>query len=105
MKIKHTPTPWKVGLDSPMDVLSLHSHFLFKTSRSNVPRCEDIANAAHIVKAVNMHDELVNVLEQVTDFLTVAAAESKDDKPEFYESSMMRLRNSVSVLKRAKGEA
>lgn len=63
MKTKHTPTPWKVGLDNPMEVLSLHSHFLFKTSRSNVPRCEDIANAAHIVKCVNLFDELVEALD------------------------------------------
>jgi hypothetical protein len=45
---KHTPTPWRVG-----------------DAGFTVAPCKSKANAAHIVKCVNLHDELVDFALEV----------------------------------------
>lgn len=70
MTEKHTPTPYRVGInkttivcDTPVpeingsDDNSYGGHLI---AESLAPR-----NAAHIVKCVNLHDELVEVLEAI----------------------------------------
>lgn len=56
---EHTKTPW-----------NYQGHLIFAAATHGEPfitceaREEMIANAAHIVKCVNMHDELVEALER-----------------------------------------
>ena len=51
---KHTPTPWKHELDNRIS----SDGMIFV-------KCFDDNDAAHIVKCVNAHDELVAALEQI----------------------------------------
>lgn len=76
MTDKHTHTPWLLGgkdgdgtgadgfiycdnkMGSAVAATSGEADFNYGT----LPREEEIANAAHIVKCVNLHDELVEAL-------------------------------------------
>lgn len=63
MTKEHTPTPWIV------DTVTYGDIWIVADKESWVPRICHIpdyseANAAHIVKCVNMHDELVEALKQ-----------------------------------------
>lgn len=63
MKTKHTPTPWKFDGESINDLQG--NTVAFPRSGGFMPghRDENLrANAAHIVKCVNLHDELVDAL-------------------------------------------
>lgn len=62
---KHTPTPW-VHKDG--EVYEENDFKIFDAYNSDFLYEEDKANAAHIVKCVNMHDELVEVLSKFMDF-------------------------------------
>lgn len=63
---KYTPTPWEVGTDPEGLVAVLKNGtfitYAFPTDMGLEGGCEK-ANAAHIVKCVNMHDELVEVIK------------------------------------------
>lgn len=60
MKITHTKTPWNLDKDG----VDIHDD----TGKEGIAECnfnrgkEDLANARHIIKCVNSHDELVNTL-------------------------------------------
>lgn len=56
----HTPTPWKVADEYIFD---RHRNEIATTTTSGLSFEEDEANAAHIVKCVNAHDDLVEALE------------------------------------------
>lgn len=61
MNAKHTPTPWTYnGTDSTI---------LTRTGEFTLIRTNGIGdtrnNAKHLVKCVNMHDELIGALEQL----------------------------------------
>jgi len=65
MKQEHTPTPWEVQDEIGIvdyengGLISVVDNFKCGTS---IPGDEREANAAHIVKCVNAHDGLVEVL-------------------------------------------
>lgn len=61
---KHTPTPWKVGYKNTVGVVSQEDDQSFGMVIPFIDVYGDnpSANADHIVKCVNMHDELVGVL-------------------------------------------
>ena len=63
-EIKHTPTPW-VAIDEY--IYSQDRFEIGTTTTSGFDYGTDDANAAHIVKCVNMHDELVEALKEIND--------------------------------------
>ena len=69
MNAKHTPTPWKVTINQIENphIIADKDGQIANTSFSAHANKE--ANAKHIVKCVNMHDELVSTLEQVKSYL------------------------------------
>lgn len=73
MKPKHTPTPWQIGAEKPCAIYSKTARIKVGetapyaiTDSPAIPLAnsdeEMEANAAHIVKCVNLHDELVEAL-------------------------------------------
>ncbi len=58
MTKEHTPTPWKVGYLGREIVSSVDT---------SVGKAYWKQDAAHIVKCVNMHDELVEALKRVAE--------------------------------------
>jgi len=73
---KHSPTPWRVirfGIGGPCIVEGSDDGFRFiasPTSRNTDPaveRQQQDVDAAHIVKCVNHHDELVAALGDLVD--------------------------------------
>jgi hypothetical protein len=83
--MKHTPTPWKVCRHSDNGELVVRS----KSDQGIVANCqcdsysldnqagleqECKANAEHIVKCVNMHDELVDALKAMVEDAGYAGA-------------------------------
>lgn len=87
---KHTPTPW----DQLNDVFTIEDGYfsMIQTPDQCIANVFDEANAAHIVKCVNMHDELVEALE--------AAANSSGFQYMFYET-----REKINAaLAKARGE-
>lgn len=67
---KHTPTPWEVGTDEDGNVAVIKGcsflTYVFPTDLGFEEGTPE-ANAAHIVKCVNMYDELVEVLQWISD--------------------------------------
>lgn len=63
---KHTPTPWELDDDGDGDykIISEEGH-LIAVETGYYPIAPSIEDAAHIVKCVNMHDELVEVIERL----------------------------------------
>lgn len=93
---KHTPTPWRVEGDTTLIWGHCDTHDLSDygmgypiaecrvSPMSTSTWCrapyadEGEANAAHIVKCVNMHDELVAALENLADFCEGSFAKPKE---------------------------
>jgi phosphohistidine swiveling domain-containing protein len=64
--MSHTPTPWKIASDTGPCVISNGEREIgecYEDGETQV--AEDEANAAHIVKCVNAHGELVAALERI----------------------------------------
>lgn len=57
----HTPTPWVVSPGLIIDTDDM-SAYRIATIDSDFPKEINEANAAYIVKAVNAHEDLVNIL-------------------------------------------
>lgn len=68
MSKEHTPTPWEVGTDEDGRVAVIKGcsflTYAFPTDLGFETGSAD-ANAAHIVKCVNMHDELVEAIQDL----------------------------------------
>lgn len=68
---KHTPIPWEVATDEDGRVAVIKGcsflTYAFPTDLGFETGSPE-ANAAHIVKCVNMHDELVEALKEVHDW-------------------------------------
>lgn len=63
-EVKHTPTPWIYdGYEVYSDDCEYHPVANSTPNHTCRDDEEGIANAAHIVKCVNMHDELVEALK------------------------------------------
>jgi len=66
----HTPTPWSLGMRTATygKIMSddterpCIAHVMQMAGPDGKPDAESLANAAHIVRCVNHHDELVNAL-------------------------------------------
>lgn len=76
MTTNHTPTPWEIREHNYGNVRGAHGLFMVG---NNAPIADGIygrniseadANADFIVKACNAHDDLVAVLEKITDEMT-----------------------------------
>lgn len=59
-EVKHTPTPWVADENAINDNIGVEIALITSDMRTWE---EDDANAAHIVKCVNLHDELVDALK------------------------------------------
>lgn len=59
-EVKHTPTPWVADENAINDNMGFEIALITSDMRTWE---EDDANTAHIVKCVNLHDELVEALE------------------------------------------
>ena len=84
MKTQHTPTPWQINKNNycKIEVPKINSDNTFEIAMLN-----NATNAAHIVKCVNLHDELVEALN-----VLMMYGDNCDSHPEF-----------ENLLKRAKG--
>lgn len=61
---KHTPTPW---VDNEGEILDKHERIICSAFPSDLSYKQDCTNVSHIVKCVNMHDELVGALKKIID--------------------------------------
>lgn len=73
MSKEHTPTPWRVD-DTKIEHCCIQSAIIKDVPQGDgmysqdymlVAECYDAEEAAHIVKCVNMHDELVEALDAI----------------------------------------
>ena len=67
MMTKHTPIPWRVADKSLglMGILRVQNKDVDICNVFNDKSVNSEANAKHIVKCVNMHDELVEALDKM----------------------------------------
>lgn len=66
----HTPTPWTQDV---MDILNEDGTQIATTSYAGfLGNYSDEDNAAHIVRCVNLHDELVEALKQSLELANIA---------------------------------
>lgn len=65
MKTAHTPTPWSVKECDKTAIIDVNGNVILDTAFSDFHlEDDDKPNAAHIVKCVNLHDELVAALKK-----------------------------------------
>jgi hypothetical protein len=99
----HQPTPWKIGMYgkvSDNDVLPMQIK-VSGASFWNACHSDDQAevNTKHIVKCVNLHDQLVEALEQCNDTLNKFMV---DDANYPYSLSVKEREKYTDLLKQAK---
>jgi len=73
-KVKHTPTPWHIEKINGFQIACAD-----ETNPDYVAEVYNEANAAFIVKACNMHDDLVELLEYFHGF-AVLNDDCEDEK-------------------------
>lgn len=91
---KHTPGKWEIRAtsnddDFAFEISSNNKEIaaVYNSSLAAIPDEQVIANAQRIVKAVNMHDELVECLDK---FLSVTAKFPIDTQKVFKVNEMAR---------------
>jgi len=64
--MEHTKTPWHVGKKSPRFIYASDGLYIIAQcdSMDEMTREQETANAAHIVRAVNAHADLISALEK-----------------------------------------
>lgn len=68
---KHTPTPWVADTEpNQPEVLTESCKLIAVAYGTGTKHAEDAANAAFIVRACNVHDELVELLENAAAAMT-----------------------------------
>lgn len=95
---KHTPTPWAVIVDGyvdDLDGIAIADCAICTNKRSYE---EHKANAAHIVKCVNLHNELVEALERALSTVRTHAMQT------YSKSSAKEAVQLEDLLRRARGE-
>ena len=97
----HTPTPWHIlrEADGAIAIGNRSLPHVAVVRYSHNPALSKEtgeANASHIVKCVNLHDELVEVFELLIDNISPEAWEAL---PQYVQEQVMRVYNN------AKGEA
>lgn len=77
--VKHTPRPWLYEESAYSCVLTYQGASIGAMfhSKMNGDRLPSEANAAHIVKCVNMHDELVEIVGDL-----ICAGDFRNDCPD-----------------------
>lgn len=105
-EIKHSPTPWAVATNpgGPMD----QPAFPPIVDASGNPHGEDIvamplgnsetvqANAAHIVKCVNLHEELVDALQELLSAARHCGLQHGIDFDHFWETAATQAKNAIA---------
>lgn len=78
----HTMTPWVTDTSHPeWEGIQIWSHDLIIAHVVNDQHNNVEANAEHIVKCVNLHDELVKVLRDCLNYIETTYDESDGDSP------------------------
>lgn len=80
--MKHTPTPWKTHSDTLICTINGE---IAEASVKDFSSEAAEANAAHIVKCVNLHEELVRELRDVSDKLIEMMYDRLVDESEILE--------------------
>jgi hypothetical protein len=71
---QHTPTPWHVNKDDPAAIFNSMGGYVTRIDGNAVQtRAAIEANAAHIVRCVNAHDELVAALNTAVQCMELEA--------------------------------
>jgi hypothetical protein len=73
----HTPTPWRIEEKAIQNTQGLTMHRWFMASDGPLPLT--LANAAFIVKAVNLHETLLQALITHHAHLKVSATHNEDE--------------------------
>lgn len=63
--MKHTDTPWQLFDSSSVIAVDQHRAIAICSNVGGIDDQQSKANAAHIVRCVNSHDELVKALELI----------------------------------------
>ena len=101
---KHTPTPWRTEFTErqpffntiySVDDNAPEEIVCFITDSTDHARAQNDSN--HIVKCVNMHDELVEALETATDYIN-----SRGVVPHRTKSFSIKFKG---LIKKARGES
>ena len=108
-KIKHTPTPWRLGRNGT-DYCVFFGDEKFVADCEASDTDEDRANAAFIVRAVNSHQALVDALkdaERAFEFIRFALVENLDEpeRSAFWKAVQLRddIRSKLAALNLAEG--
>lgn len=97
---KHTPTPWEILEDKLcIDIKGLDGLFICALADRHYD--QDKANAQFIVKAVNSHDEMVNALGDVLEFLQELVVKNKYSRTQREHDLYIRI---AQALKNAESE-
>lgn len=99
---KHTPTPWLVIPYQNMTGYKITNDKLGLNTICEIDnRLLGIQDASHIVKCVNMHDELVKEIHRLQEFIMINHADPKQAQG---RKAIALLNESSDLLNRAKGE-
>lgn len=102
--IKHTPTPWKISEFCKTDICANDEQGTYiAVVGGEIINPQDEANAAHIVKCVNLHDELRGKLFEAYAALEHDFAERQKANPSLRRNEL--LEEISAVLAKAKGDA
>lgn len=103
-KAQHTPTPWELF---PTDKLEVVAPSGRGTDRIKVADCYHYngeANAAHIVKCVNLHDELVSGLQLAKALIQATYKNNNIEHPACYFEAIAKY-DELLAKARSAGEA
>jgi hypothetical protein len=102
---KQTPTPWRIATDEQgyAHHIAADGYITVSSFSVAVKNCCDKetikANAAHIVRSVNAHDELVAALQNMLEqFVTIPGA---DTKPGLVQDERMAIMNARAAIVKA----
>lgn len=77
--MKPSPRPWKVGVFEILDANGVSLGGIELLDRTDGAEDIDRANAEHIVRCVNLHDELVGRLEAMCDLAELQGGFDDED--------------------------
>ena len=97
-KPQHTPTPWHQVDNTGALVIDLNGNVMAHCAvQDELPMTERQANAAFIVRAVNSHEELIEALKEVTEWLAASCTTSDGAQTE-------AIKQANSAIARAEGK-
>jgi hypothetical protein len=94
MTTSHTPTPWRNGDKYGEDIFSGVDRIAVATEHPYRPgeAIVAVANAAHIVRCVNAHDDLVAALKALEDCYCEASEHLDRDQRAHHREVLMQAR-------------